>query len=70
MCKIIAVPPGATIKELLEDRHITPKKFAERAGLSKKYINKLLSGEAQLTREIAERLENILGVPVSFWINL
>ena len=66
----IATPPGATIREQLEDRGMTQKNFALRMNLSEKHISQLINGEVRLTPEIAERLEMVLGIPASFWNNL
>ena len=66
----IAIPPGESIKEQLEYRGMTQKEFAARMNMSEKQINKLINGEAQLTPEIADRLELILGVPARFWNKL
>ena len=67
---IIAIPPGATIKEQLEYRNISQKNFAVRMALSEKHISQLINGEVQLTHDVAERLEMVLGMPSSFWNNL
>lgn len=66
----IATPPGATIKEQLEDRGMTQKEFATRLDMSEKHISKLINGEVNLTPEMAIKLEMVLGVPAKFWSNL
>lgn len=66
----IAVPPGETIKEMLEDRGISQKEFAARIGMSEKHVSKLMNGEVQLTMEMAKRLETVLGPSVQFWCRL
>ncbi len=66
----IATPPGATIKEQLNDRGMSQKEFAARMDMSEKHISKLVNGEVQLTPETAVRLEMVLGVPAKFWNNL
>lgn len=66
----IATPPGATIKEQLIDRDMSQKEFSIRMNLSEKHISKLINGDVQLTYDVAMRLENVLGVPASFWNNL
>lgn len=66
----IASPPGATIKEQLNDRGMSQKEFAARMDMSEKHICKLINGEVQLTIETAVRLEKVLGVPAQFWNNL
>ena len=67
---IIATPPGATIKEQLEDRKMTQKEFAVRMDMSEKHISQLINGEVHLTPNVAQRLEAVLGVPAAFWNNL
>ena len=66
----IAVPPGATIKEQLDDRGMSQKEFAARMGMSEKHISHLINGSVQLTPETAYRLETVLGLPARFWNRL
>ena len=66
----IATPPGATIKEQLNDKGMSQREFAARMDMSEKHISKLINGEVQLTPEVAVRLEVVLGVPAKFWNNL
>jgi len=67
---VIAVPPGATIKEQLEQRKMSQKEFALKMEMSEKHIDKLLNGEVRLTPDTAVRLEMVLGVPAKFWSTL
>lgn len=66
----IATPPGATIKEQLNNRGMSQKEFAVRMDMSEKHISKLINGSVQLTSDVAVRLEMVLGVPAKFWNNL
>ena len=66
----IATPPGATIKEQLQDRGLSQKEFALRMGMSEKHISNLINGDVRLTPEVAFRLEMVLGIPAKFWNNL
>lgn len=66
----IAIPPGMTIKEVLEDRHMTQKELATRMDMSEKHISKLINGEVPLTQDVAMRLERVFGVEASFWNGL
>ena len=66
----IATPPGATIKEQLQDKGMSQKEFATRMELSQKHVSKLINGEVQLTPEVAVRLEMVLGIPARFWNKL
>lgn len=68
--RYIATPPGAAIKEQLDDRGMTQMEFAKQMGISEKPISKLINGEVHLTPEMAEKLELVLGVPASFWNKL
>lgn len=67
---LIAIPPGYTIKEQLDERNLTQKEFASRMEMSEKHISKLINGEVQLTVDMAIRLEMVLGIPAQFWLNL
>ena len=43
----IATPPGATIKEQLENRSMTRKSLQKkRMGMSEKHISRLINGES------------------------
>ena len=66
----IAIPPGATIREQLENRGMTQKDFAHRMDMSEKHISNLINGKVELTQETALRLESVLGVPAKFWNGL
>ncbi|MBQ7264453.1 MAG: HigA family addiction module antidote protein [Synergistaceae bacterium] len=67
---MIAIPPGATIKELIEDRGMTQKELASRLGLSEGHVRELIDGHVQLTRDVAGRLEMVLGLSARFWLDL
>ncbi len=66
----IAIPPGETIREQLENRKMRQKEFALRMDLSEKHISRLINGQVELTQDVALRLETVLGIPASFWNNL
>ena len=66
----IAIPPGETIREQLENRGMTQKEFAQRMDMSEKHISNLINGKVELTIEMALRLEDVFGIPASFWSNL
>lgn len=68
--KYIAIPPGETIKEQLDDKRLSLKDFADKMDMSEESIKALISGDMRLTPEIAVKLEKVLGVPAEFWNNL
>lgn len=66
----IAIPPGATIREQIENRGMKQKEFALRMDLSEKHVSRLMNGQVELTHDVALRLESVFGAPASFWNNL
>ena len=66
----IATPPGATIREQLENRGMRQKEFSKRMGMTEKHISHLINGEVRLTPDVALRLELVLGIPAKVWNNL
>lgn len=60
-------PPGETLSELLDERHMTQVQLADRTGRPKKTINEIIKGKAPISPETALQLERVLGVPASFW---
>lgn len=51
--------PGSYITDAIEALGITQSEFAERIGLSVKTINQLISGNANITFEIANKFSKI-----------
>ncbi len=66
----IAVQPGETIKDLLEDKGMSRDEFASLTGLSEGFADRLIEGKESLTHDIAVKLEDVLGVPAEFWDRL
>lgn len=70
MAGTVTVPPGATIEAQLDFIGMSPAKFAARMGLSESEAESLIRGEADITPDVARRLERVLGIPAHFWMNL
>lgn len=66
----MAIPPGDTLQELLDDKMMSQKELALRIGCSQKHLNKVIKGTASITADFAVKLEDVLGVQASFWLNL
>lgn len=62
--------PGDTIRELLASRAMTQVDLADRTCLDKKTINLIVSGNAPVTQDTAVAFEQVLGLPVSYWLTL
>lgn len=60
-------PPGDTLRDVLEERHISHADLALRMGRPKKTISEIMNGKAPITHETALQLELVLGVPAEFW---
>ena len=68
--KVIAIPPGYTIKEQLKDRNINLNDFIAKMNMPKEDVELLIEGKIKLTNNLASKLELVLGLPKQFWINL
>jgi HTH-type transcriptional regulator/antitoxin HigA len=65
-----AIPPGETLRETLNSLGMTRPELAKRTGFSLKVIKEIVRGDAAISTGMASELEQALGVPASFWINL
>lgn len=65
-----AVPPGETLRELLDEQGLTQRDLARRADLSAKHVNRLMHGLVPLSAEVAQRLERVTGTPARIWSRL
>jgi addiction module HigA family antidote len=62
-------PPGDTLLETLEYIGMQQNELAERMNKNIKNINRIIAGEEAITEKTAVQLEEILGIPASFWLN-
>lgn len=65
-----AIPPGATIKMLIEEINMTQKELAARLDISEKHMTQVIKGAAEISRSLADDLETVLGIDAIFWLNL
>ena len=65
-----AVPPGETLKEVMESLNMSQKELALRTGLTVQSIDRIFKGDQPITYETANKLELVAGVPARFWNNL
>lgn len=63
-------PPGDILAEALEERGMKNAELARRAGLSEKHVSQLLNARVPLSMEVAFKLEQVLGIPATLWLNL
>ena len=67
---IRAVHPGVFLKEELDSLLMSVREFSKRTGISEKQLSLLLSGSANLTLDMAEKLSKFFGNSIAFWVNL
>ena len=64
------IHPGEIISDILEERNLTQKELAQRAGVSETFLSEVIHGKKDISKEFAAGLECALEVPSSFWLNL
>jgi len=64
----VAIPPGATLRDVLEAKGMTQADLALRMNRPPNKINEIVQGKRAITPETAGELELVLGWPASFWI--
>lgn len=64
------IHPGEIISDILEERNLTQKELAQRAGVSETFLSEVIHGKKDISKEFAAGLECALEVPCSFWLNL
>jgi addiction module HigA family antidote len=60
--------PGETLKDVLEERGITPTQLSNQIGCSSEELGLVLDGESPITTGLAAELERALGTPAKFWL--
>ncbi len=66
----IPIPPGETLKEIIDELDMSQKELAERLGVSTKHLSFIIKGKSEISREFAQKLEYVLGIDSFFWLNL
>lgn len=64
-----ATPPSATVKDILEERGETYSSFVEKMGWTNEVGELFANGDLLLTKEIAVKLEKVVGSTTEFWDN-
>ena len=61
-------PPGATLLDLLNERTMSAREFADEVGWSVQKVKSIISGKYRITDVTASSLEDVTGIPALFWI--
>ena len=62
--------PGKILKEEIEYRGISQKKFSEQTGIPYTSLNEVLHGKRAISTEYALLIEAVLGIESSFWLKM
>lgn len=66
----IAIHPGETLEELLQELDMSQVELAKRTGLTAKTINEIVRGKSSITPETAIKLSVVFGTSTEFWNSL
>jgi HTH-type transcriptional regulator / antitoxin HigA len=61
-------PPGATLRDLMEERDWKQRELAHRLGRPVQAVNEIIAGKKEITEDTALELERVLEVPAQFWL--
>lgn len=64
------IHPGEMLKDELQARGISQRRFAELIGLSYSVLNEVINGKRAITTEYALKIEAATGIPAYIWINM
>lgn len=62
--------PGELLKDEIEYRGMSQKKFSEQTGIPYTALNEVLRGKRAITTEYALLIEAALGIESQFWLRL
>lgn len=67
---LYAIHPGAALKEALKSKGLKQKDFADSIGIQPSHLSEIIKGKREFTKALAEKLEQALGIPYQYWVNL
>ena len=66
----IPIPPGETLAEEIEYIGMSQQELADRMDVPLQLISEIIPGKKPITREMATKLESVLGILADLWVNL
>lgn len=66
----IKVSPGETLREYLINNNVSKKEFSEKSNIPIVIVNKIITGEIKINKELAQRISAATGLPAEFWLGL
>ena len=67
---LMAIHPGSILKEELIERSISQKDFAKMITMQPSHLSEIIKGKRSITKQVADKLEEVLGIPSIDWVNL
>ncbi len=64
------IHPGEILKDELQARGMSQRKFAALIGVSCRILNEVLNGKRPITTEYALKIEAATGIKASIWMNM
>lgn len=66
----VPIHPGEILRDELEARGMSQRKFADIIGVSYSVLNEVINGKRPITTEYALKIEAATGTPACLWINM
>lgn len=66
----VPIHPGEILKDELEARNMSQRKFASVIGVSYSVLNEVVNGKRPVTTEYALKIEAAIGIPAYIWVNM
>lgn len=66
----IPIHPGEILKDELEARGMSQRKFAAVIGVSYSVLNEVINGKRPIITEYALKIEAATGIPAYIWLNM
>lgn len=66
---LMAIHPGNILKEELKERGISQKEFAKMVEMQASHLNEIIKGKRSISKKVANKLEEVLGIPSIDWVN-
>lgn len=64
------IHPGEILKDELQARGMSQRKFASIIGVSYSVLNEVINGKRPVTTEYAMKIDAATGIPAHIWLNM
>ena len=64
------IHPGENLKEVLENKGMNQNELAARSGVTTAHVSNIIRGSKSISVAYAKKLEYVLNIDASFWVNL